>query len=338
MAVTRPTSTEPLAGARAAGPRHGGQRPPGRVTDRLFRWVALGERAARARDPRADRRTRPPSNAWPWFETEGLGIFADNWDPAQGQFGAGAMIYGTFLVGLIALVISVPVSIGIALFVTEVAPAPSAPADHLHVDLLAAIPSVVYGLWALARARASRSPTSTRASRRRPASIPVLEDAVRRPEHDRAELHDRRDHRRDHDHADHHVAHPRGVRHHAAAAQGSRLRRSARPLGDDPGRGLPAQPRRRRRRGDDRLRARDRRDDRGRARRSAARSRSARTSSARATRWPASSPTSSASRPAPTRPRSSAWASCCSCSPSVVGMLGPRRSSARYDRRSGAVA
>ena len=39
-------------------------------------------------------------NAWPWFSAEGLGIFADNWDPAKGQFGAGAMIYGTFLVGL----------------------------------------------------------------------------------------------------------------------------------------------------------------------------------------------------------------------------------------------
>jgi phosphate transport system permease protein len=60
------------------------------------------------------------------------------------------MIYGTFLVGIIALVISVPVSIGIALFVNEVAPRRLGKPIIYVVDLLAAIPSVVYGLWALA--------------------------------------------------------------------------------------------------------------------------------------------------------------------------------------------
>jgi len=63
------------------------------------------------------------------------------------QFGAGAMIYGTFLVGIIALVISVPVSIGIALFVNEIAPRRISKPITYVVDLLAAIPSVVYGLW-----------------------------------------------------------------------------------------------------------------------------------------------------------------------------------------------
>jgi len=65
-----------------------------------------GERAARARHPRPDR-IHTTKNAWPWFKAEGLGIFADNWDPAKGQYGAGAMIYGTFLVGVIALIIAV---------------------------------------------------------------------------------------------------------------------------------------------------------------------------------------------------------------------------------------
>jgi phosphate transport system permease protein len=88
-------------------------------------------------------------NAWPWFKAEGLGIFSDNWNPAKGHYGAGAMIYGTFLVGIIALVISVPISIGIALFVTEVAPRFARKPIVYAVDLLAAIPSVVYGLWAL---------------------------------------------------------------------------------------------------------------------------------------------------------------------------------------------
>jgi phosphate transport system permease protein len=126
-----------------------GPRPPGRVADHLFRWLALacGLLVLAILALIAYTTTK---NAWPWFREEGLGIFADNWDPAKGQYGAGAMIYGTFLVGVIALVIAVPISIGIALFVTEIAPRRMRKPIIYSVDLLAAIPSVVYGLWALA--------------------------------------------------------------------------------------------------------------------------------------------------------------------------------------------
>jgi phosphate transport system permease protein len=125
-----------------------GKPPPGRLTDRLFRWLALasGLLVLVILGLIAYTTTK---NAWPWFKAEGLGIFADNWDPAKGQFGAGAMIFGTFLVGVIALVIAVPISIGIALFVTEIAPNWLRKPIVYAVDLLAAIPSVVYGLWAL---------------------------------------------------------------------------------------------------------------------------------------------------------------------------------------------
>ena len=144
MAVSAP----PRPSASPAPPGlSGADRPPGRITDRLFRWIALasgllvlvilGLIVYSTLD-----------HAWPWFSQEGFGIFADNWDPANGQFGAGAMIYGTFLVGLIALLISVPVSVGIALFVTEVAPRRLRRPVIYTIDLLAAIPSVVYGLWA----------------------------------------------------------------------------------------------------------------------------------------------------------------------------------------------
>jgi phosphate transport system permease protein len=147
MAVTAPPRpTDPPAPApRGLGT---GPRPPGIVTDHIFRWIALaaGLLVLAILGLIAYTTTK---NAWPWFREEGLGIFADNWDPAKGQFGAGAMIYGTFLVGIIALVISVPVSIGIALFVTEVAPKRLRKPVIYTVDLLAAIPSVVYGLWAL---------------------------------------------------------------------------------------------------------------------------------------------------------------------------------------------
>jgi phosphate transport system permease protein len=90
--------------------------------------------------------------AWPVFQDMGLGfITSDTWDPnpASGSpvFGALAFIYGTVVCSLIALLIAVPISIGIALFLTELAPRRlRAPATTI-VDLLAAIPSVVFGLW-----------------------------------------------------------------------------------------------------------------------------------------------------------------------------------------------
>src|SRR3954469_13586780 len=120
MAVTAPPrpSDSPAPAARGLGT---GERPPGRVSDEIFRVIAVaaGLLVLAILALIAYTTTK---NAWPWFQAEGLGIFADNWDPAKGQFGAGAMIYGTFLVGVIALIIAVPISIGIALFVTEIAP------------------------------------------------------------------------------------------------------------------------------------------------------------------------------------------------------------------------
>jgi phosphate transport system permease protein len=148
MAVTAPPrpSDSPAPAARGLG---SGDRPPGVVTDQIFRWIALAS-GLLVLAILALIAYVTIENSWPWFRDEGFGIFADNWDPAKGQFGAGAMIYGTFLVGIIALVIAVPVSVGIALFVNEIAPRRMRRPIIYVVDLLAAIPSVVYGLWALA--------------------------------------------------------------------------------------------------------------------------------------------------------------------------------------------
>lgn len=86
--------------------------------------------------------------SWPVFQQEGLSfITSDDWNPNAGQFGAKAFIYGTLLVSLIALVMAVPVSLGIALFSTEIAPRRLRGSIGYVIDLLAAIPSVVYGLW-----------------------------------------------------------------------------------------------------------------------------------------------------------------------------------------------
>ncbi len=84
-----------------------------------------------------------------WFSAEGLKIFTNNWDPATNHVGALAFIYGTAITALIAIVIAVPVSVGIALLLTEVVPYRWARPIVYVVDLLAVIPSVVWGLWGI---------------------------------------------------------------------------------------------------------------------------------------------------------------------------------------------
>ena len=71
------------------------------------------------------------------------------WNPIKGQFGALAFVYGTIVSSLIALVISVPLSLGIAIFLVEQAPVYLSRPITFLVELLAAIPSVVYGLWGI---------------------------------------------------------------------------------------------------------------------------------------------------------------------------------------------
>src|SRR2546425_8415883 len=71
------------------------------------------------------------------------------WDPVKGRFGGLAFIYGTIVSSLIALLISVPLSLGIAIFLVEQAPNFVARPITFLVELLAAIPSVVYGLWGI---------------------------------------------------------------------------------------------------------------------------------------------------------------------------------------------
>jgi phosphate transport system permease protein len=84
-----------------------------------------------------------------WFKTEGLGIFANDWNPAANKFGALAFIYGTAITSAIALIMAVPVSVGIALLLTEVVPYRWARPIVYVIDLLAVVPSVVWGLWGI---------------------------------------------------------------------------------------------------------------------------------------------------------------------------------------------
>ena len=84
-----------------------------------------------------------------WFSAEGWKIFTNNRNPAANQFGALSFIYGTAITSLIAIIIAVPVSLGIALLLTEVVPYRLARPIVYVVDLLAVVPSVVWGLWGI---------------------------------------------------------------------------------------------------------------------------------------------------------------------------------------------
>lgn len=80
----------------------------------------------------------------------GLGFFiSGDWDPVSGNFGALAPIYGTLVSSMIALVIAVPVSFGIAFFLSELCPEKLRRPISTAIELLAGIPSIIYGMWGL---------------------------------------------------------------------------------------------------------------------------------------------------------------------------------------------
>jgi phosphate transport system permease protein len=76
-------------------------------------------------------------------------FFGSQWDPVSGSFGALPFIYGTLVSSLIALVIAVPLALAVAVFVTEMCPRALRKPIAYATELLAAIPSVIYGLWAI---------------------------------------------------------------------------------------------------------------------------------------------------------------------------------------------
>jgi len=89
-------------------------------------------------------------SAWPAISKYGLGFLTSTtWDPVQEEFGGLVMIYGTIATSVIALLIAVPVSFGIALFLTELSPAWLKRPLGTAIELLAAVPSIVYGMWGL---------------------------------------------------------------------------------------------------------------------------------------------------------------------------------------------
>jgi phosphate transport system permease protein len=93
------------------------------------------------------------SLAWsslPIFLRQGLSFFTSTtWDPIQEVFGALPSIYGTLITSFIAMLIAIPVSFGIALYITEICPRRLRQPLSIAIQLLAGIPSIIYGMWGL---------------------------------------------------------------------------------------------------------------------------------------------------------------------------------------------
>jgi phosphate transport system permease protein len=139
-AVGRSSGSGPLASAR-------GRR--GLTGDRIFRlltasaaWFVLINLGAAA--------LSMLYGGLPAFEKFGFGfLYRSAWDPVRKDFGAFVPIYGTIVTSIIAMIIAVPVSFGIALFLNEVAPRWIRHPIATAVELLAGIPSIIYGMWGL---------------------------------------------------------------------------------------------------------------------------------------------------------------------------------------------
>ena len=88
--------------------------------------------------------------AWPALKEFGFGFLINQvWNPVTQKFGAAPAIYGTVITSFIAMLIAVPVGIGIAIFLTELCPAVLRRPIGIAIELLAGIPSIIYGIWGL---------------------------------------------------------------------------------------------------------------------------------------------------------------------------------------------
>ena len=136
------------AAARKPAPR-GSLFLPAGMADRLFAWSAKGAALITLGLLLAIMGSLLVG-AWPAIAEYGLGFFTSTeWDPVQDQYGGLVMIYGTLMTSFIALLIAVPVSFGIALFLTELSPSWLRRPLGTAIELLAAVPSIVYGMWGL---------------------------------------------------------------------------------------------------------------------------------------------------------------------------------------------
>ena len=153
MSTTLPVNHAP---ASSAGRGNTMTKPPtkkpllsGTVADKLFGWLAKGA-ALLTLALLIGILGSLVIGAWPAIAKYGLGFLTSTtWDPVLNEYGGLVMIYGTLATSVIALLIAVPVSFGIALFLTELSPSWLKRPLGTAIELLAAVPSIVYGMWGL---------------------------------------------------------------------------------------------------------------------------------------------------------------------------------------------
>ena len=172
--------------------------------------------------------TRPPAAPCPRSgPSAGASSLGTEWDPVADRYGALPYVFGTAVSSALAMLLAVPLGLGTAIYLAELAPRRVDQAVSFVVELLASIPSIVYGIWGLfvlAPVAAHRRRALADPAPRVPAPVPGLPLRHR---------HAQRRHRaRDHGGAHHHLAVPRDPARHAALA--ARGRAGA---GRDPGRG-----------------------------------------------------------------------------------------------------
>ncbi|MBU1068484.1 phosphate ABC transporter permease subunit PstC [Myxococcota bacterium] len=120
-----------------------------RLADRLFRWLTIACAASTLLLAGAIL-WNLIANSWPSISRFGFGfITSTQWNPVKSEYGAASSIYGTLVSTAVALLLALPVSLAIALFLTSYAPPWLARIVGTCVELLAAIPSIIYGMWGL---------------------------------------------------------------------------------------------------------------------------------------------------------------------------------------------
>jgi phosphate transport system permease protein len=152
--TVRPVSGEGEAPPPTRGPEAPRPRPvtlprPAPWGDGAFRWLVTGTAAALLALT-AVLFWELYANARPLIARDGLGfITRDVWDAERDQFGARPLLFGTLVTSAIAVVLAVPVALGVALFTTEIAPRWLRRPVSSLVELLAAVPSVAFGFWGI---------------------------------------------------------------------------------------------------------------------------------------------------------------------------------------------
>src|ERR671916_2331980 len=119
--------------------------------DRIFKWVVIGA-AGYTLFMLVLVVASVAQGSMPIFSFEGIRfLFGTDWNPVEGRESYGALPYivGTLISSAIAMIIGVPISLGIAIFISEIAPPRISTPLSFVIELLAAVPSIIYGLWAL---------------------------------------------------------------------------------------------------------------------------------------------------------------------------------------------